>query len=125
MVVYGAQSSCSKRSAGAAQPSVLRGRVLISFATAASVCGVCAQVGALGEVLAQQAVGVLIRATLPGGVRVAEVDAHAGQSGYASGRSGAVLAARSGESSLSQTVESGSAAIAGSDVVHQAGGHDA
>src|SRR5690242_17442980 len=32
------------------------------------------QVGALGEVLAQQAVGVLVAAALPGGVGVGEVD---------------------------------------------------
>ncbi len=37
-----------------------------------------AEVGALGEVLAQQAVGVLARPALPGGVRVAEVDLDAG-----------------------------------------------
>ena len=40
------------------------------------VLGVCAQVGALGEVLAQQPVGVLVGAALPRGVRVAEVDLH-------------------------------------------------
>jgi hypothetical protein len=33
-----------------------------------------AQVGALGEELAQQPIGVLVRAALPGRVRVAEVD---------------------------------------------------
>lgn len=31
-------------------------------------------VGALGEVLAQKAIGILIRPTLPGLVRVAEID---------------------------------------------------
>ena len=36
------------------------------------------QVGALGQVLAQQAVGVLVGAALPGRVRVAEVDVQAG-----------------------------------------------
>src|SRR4051794_36667507 len=36
-----------------------------------------AEVGALREVLAQQPVGVLVRAALPGAVRVAEVDRHA------------------------------------------------
>jgi len=36
-----------------------------------------AQVGALREVLAQQPVGVLVRAALPRAVRVAEVDRHA------------------------------------------------
>src|SRR4051812_15562493 len=36
-----------------------------------------AEVGALWKVLAQQPVGVLVRATLPGAVRVAEVDRHA------------------------------------------------
>jgi len=39
---------------------------------------VSAQVGALGEVLAQQAVGVLVGATLPRAVRVGEVDLDAG-----------------------------------------------
>src|SRR6185312_7729154 len=37
-----------------------------------------AQVSALGEVLPQQPVGVLVRAALPGAVRIAEVDLHAG-----------------------------------------------
>ena len=36
------------------------------------------QVGALGEVLAQEAVGVLVGAALPGAMRVAEVDRDAG-----------------------------------------------
>src|SRR3954449_4032305 len=36
-----------------------------------------AEVSALREVLAQQPIGVLVRATLPGAVRVAEVDRHA------------------------------------------------
>src|SRR4051794_36865358 len=36
-----------------------------------------AEVGALWKVLAQQPVGVLVRATLPGAVRVAEGDRHA------------------------------------------------
>src|SRR6266702_8213573 len=36
------------------------------------------QVGALGEVLAQQPVGVLVAAALPGRVRVAEVDGQPG-----------------------------------------------
>src|SRR5215204_4709692 len=36
-----------------------------------------AEVGALWKVLPQQPVGVLVRATLPGAVRIAEVDRHA------------------------------------------------
>jgi len=44
------------------------------------VLGEGAQVGALGQVLAQQAVGVLACAALPGTVGVAEVD-HAGSGG--------------------------------------------
>src|SRR5436190_15874431 len=36
-----------------------------------------AEVGALWKVLAQQPVGVLVRATLPGAVGIAEVDRHA------------------------------------------------
>src|ERR1700709_1460708 len=36
------------------------------------------EVGALGEVLAQQSIGVLVRAALPGRARVAEVDLDAG-----------------------------------------------
>ena len=36
--------------------------------------GVDGQVGALGEVLAQQPVGVLVDPALPGGVRIAEED---------------------------------------------------
>jgi len=39
--------------------------------------GVNAQVGALGEVVAQQAVCILVRAALPGRVGVAEVDRRA------------------------------------------------
>lgn len=42
------------------------------------VLGEGGQVGALGEVLSQQAVGVLVRAALPGAVRVAEVDLRIG-----------------------------------------------
>jgi hypothetical protein len=42
------------------------------------VAAVAVQVGAFREVLAQQAVGVLVRAALPGTVRVAEVDGQAG-----------------------------------------------
>ena len=42
------------------------------------VAGVPAQVGALGKVPAQQAVGVLIRAALPGAMRIAEVDPQSG-----------------------------------------------
>ncbi len=37
------------------------------------------KIAAFGEVLTQQPVGVLVRATLPGTVRVAEVDRHAGR----------------------------------------------
>ena len=40
--------------------------------------GPARQVGAFGEVLAQQAVGVLVRAALPGAVRVGEEDRDAG-----------------------------------------------
>jgi hypothetical protein len=36
------------------------------------------EVSALGQILAQQTVGVLACATLPGAVRVAEIDLHAG-----------------------------------------------
>ena len=42
---------------------------------------VAAQAGAFGEVLAQQAVGVLVGAALPGAVGVAEVDRDAGRDG--------------------------------------------
>lgn len=40
------------------------------------VLAVCGQVGAFGEVLPEQPVGVLVGASLPGAVRVAEVDPH-------------------------------------------------
>ena len=43
-----------------------------------SLGAVHGQVGALRHVLAKQAVGVLVRAPLPGAVRVAEVDLDAG-----------------------------------------------
>src|SRR5207302_4782187 len=39
------------------------------------------EVGAFGEVLAAQAVGVLVGAALPGAVRIAEVDVDAGVDG--------------------------------------------
>jgi hypothetical protein len=42
------------------------------------VLAVDRQIGALGQVLAQQAVGVLTGAALPGAVRIAEVNLHAG-----------------------------------------------
>ena len=38
------------------------------------VLGVLAEIGALGQVLADEAVGVLVGATLPGIVRIGEVD---------------------------------------------------
>src|SRR4051812_42295818 len=41
------------------------------------VRAVHAEVGALWKVLAQQPVGVLVRATLPGAMGIAEVDRHA------------------------------------------------
>ena len=40
-----------------------------------------AEVGALGEVLAQKAVGVLVRAALPGALRIAKVDCGVGRQG--------------------------------------------
>ena len=39
------------------------------------------EVGALGQVLAQQAVGVLIAASLPRAMRISKVDLHAGSLG--------------------------------------------
>ena len=68
-------SISASASAGVFQPRVLRGRSLSSSATAARCSrAVHGQVGALGEVLAQQPVGVLVGAPLPRRVRVAEVD---------------------------------------------------
>jgi integrase len=52
------------------------------------------QVGAFGQVLANQAVGVLVRSALPGGVRVAEVDREA--FGRAWQDTGLVFTTRSG-----------------------------
>ena len=43
--------------------------------------GPAGQVGAFGEVLAQQPVGVLVGASLPGAVGVAEVDRYVGLDG--------------------------------------------
>jgi putative transposase len=54
---------------GLAWPRVERERNSVEVVT-----GVAGEVGALGEVLAQQAVGVLVGAPLPGAVRVAEED---------------------------------------------------
>ena len=68
-----------RASAGVRQPSVLRGRLLSVAATAARSSAVClAQVGASGEVLAQQPVGVLVGPALPRALRIAEVDRQAG-----------------------------------------------
>ena len=66
-------------SAGVFQPRVLRGLAVERVRDGLEVLGGPAgQVGALGEVLAQQAVGVLVRAALPRAVRVGEVDRGAG-----------------------------------------------
>jgi hypothetical protein len=63
-----------KVSAGVRHPSVLRGRLFNRFSIAGrSSGGVDGQVGALGQVLAQQPVGVLIRAALPRAAGVREV----------------------------------------------------
>ena len=76
------ESSRARTSAGVLKPRVLRGRPLSSAATASRcVGGVDGEVGALGEVLAEQAVGVLVGAALPGRVRVAEVDRQVGGDG--------------------------------------------
>ena len=40
--------------------------------------GVARQIGALGQVLTQQAVGVFVAASLPGAVRIAEAHRYAG-----------------------------------------------
>ena len=65
----------SRASAGVSQPRVLRGRLLSAAATASRSVGVCfVEVGAVGEVLAEEAVGVLVGAALPGTLGVAEVD---------------------------------------------------
>lgn len=66
----------------------LRGRVVAMCGAGSSVelvsdgielgLSVDGQIGALGEVLPQQAVGVLAGAALPGAVRIAEVDSDAG-----------------------------------------------
>ena len=63
------------RSAGDWKSSVFLGRSLSWRATLfSSACECCARSSALGEVLAQQAVGVFVRSTLPRTLRVAEVD---------------------------------------------------
>ena len=57
----------------------MRGRPLSVAATALEFVAVPAgEVGALGEVLAQQAIGVLVGAALPRAVRVGEEDLDAG-----------------------------------------------
>src|SRR5918995_6930674 len=64
------------------EPEGLAGSVVEAAGEAGEVIGgVDAQVRAFGHVLAQQAVGVLIRAALPGTVRVTEVDGDAGVDG--------------------------------------------
>src|SRR5688500_8118975 len=61
-------SSC-KPVVGFARPVVQRGGDRVEVFTA-----VTAEIGALGEVLPEQSVGVLVAGPLPWGVRVAEVD---------------------------------------------------
>src|SRR5262249_18591914 len=58
--------------------------------------GVGGQVGAFGQVVADQAVGVLVGAALPGGVGVGEVDRDAGGDGEG-GVAGHFLAAVPGQ----------------------------
>ena len=66
------------RPAGVSQPSVLRGRAFSSAADGGQVVrAVRAQVAALGEVLAEQPVGVLVRWPLPRAGLVAEEHRHA------------------------------------------------
>src|SRR6266700_4796791 len=60
------------------QPGVLRGRPLSAAATAARSPALPAEVGSLREVLAQESVGVLVAAALPGAVRAAEADVETG-----------------------------------------------
>ena len=77
--VSGQAASLSRTSASASagvfQPSVLRGLAVQLVRDRGQVLrGVPGQGRALGEVLAQQPVGVLVAAPLPGRVRVAEVD---------------------------------------------------
>ena len=69
-------------SIGFLKPRRLRGRSLSSAATQSRSSALCSgEVAALREVLAQQAVGVLVRGALPGCVRVAEVDVDVGVHG--------------------------------------------
>ena len=75
-------SSAANSSAGTGRlPRTCLGRLLSSFSTASRCGAMDAQVGALGKVVAQQPVGVLVRAALPGRVGVAEVDRRAGGRG--------------------------------------------
>src|SRR5665213_1172024 len=67
--------SSASRSAGDIQPSVCRGRPLSSAATASRRSWVSELMSErLGEVLAQEAVRVLVSAALPGALGIAEVD---------------------------------------------------
>ena len=62
-----------KASDGVLQPSVFSGRQLSVAATAAVSLALCLfEVSTFGEVLTQQAVGVLVRAALPRTAGVAE-----------------------------------------------------
>jgi hypothetical protein len=67
-------SSSASRSDGFMQPSVLRGRSLRLRPILARSSTVHGQVGSFGQALAEQSVGVLMGPTLPGVVRIAEVD---------------------------------------------------
>ena len=62
-------------SAGVFQPSVLRGLVLIVWATASSSSEVCwLEIGALRKVLPQQSIRVFVRTALPRTLRITEVN---------------------------------------------------
>ena len=83
MTAFAALSTSPENtSSGVAKPSVLRGRLLSRVAIASSsACENTDRSVPKGQVLAQQAVGVLVGAALPGGMRVGEVDTQACERG--------------------------------------------
>jgi hypothetical protein len=85
-----AVSSLCRRSAGVSQSSVLRGRPFSSAATVSRWSRAWAERSVpFLEVLPEQAIGVFVRASLPGAGWVAEVDRHVG--GEAEGAMGSHL----------------------------------
>src|SRR5919112_3950830 len=80
MALAALSTSAANTSSGVAKPSVLRLLSRVAIASS-SACENTDRSVPKGQVLAQQAVGVLVGAALPGGMRVGEVNAQARERG--------------------------------------------